>query len=134
MTRKYLLAGLLMVSTTGGLLAQTSSAPEKGTLLLTGGDLVKSAIERFVSLAGGPDASFVYIPTAASGIKLDSGFIYIPPDSDDPAANTSEFEAELCKLFWREPHDGCAYQEPGNGQFRKVCRAAEESDGRLAQP
>src|SRR5215467_15840338 len=99
MTRKYLLAGLLMVSTTGGLLAQTSSAPEKGTLLLTGGDLVKSAIERFVSLAGGPDASFVYIPTAASGIKLDSGFIYIPPDSDTLSSNTREFEMELSKTF-----------------------------------
>jgi cyanophycinase len=56
-------------------------------------------LERFVALAGGPDAEFVYIPTASSGIKLDSGFIYEPPDSDTPAANTKEFEAELARMF-----------------------------------
>src|SRR5262249_46277738 len=134
MTRKSLLTGLLMISIAVRLIGQTSNGPEKGVLLLSGGGMVKSVIYRFVSLAGGPGAGFVYISTASSGFKLDSGFFYIPPDSEDPAANTSEFEAELCKLFWREPHDGCAYQEPGNGQFRKVCRAAEESDGRLAQP
>jgi cyanophycinase len=91
--------GLLMISVTGGLVGQTSSGPENGSLLLTGGELVKSAIERFVSLAGGPDANFVYIPTASSGIKLDSGFVYIPPDSDTPSANTPQFERELCKAF-----------------------------------
>ena len=56
-------------------------------------------LERFVSLAGGPDSKFVYIPTASSGIKLDSGFIYTPPDSDVPAPNTKEFEHELAKMF-----------------------------------
>lgn len=81
------------------LIAQTSSGPQKGTLVLTGGSFGKGIIERFVTLAGGPDANFVYIPTASSGIKLDSGFIYIPPDTDTPAANTREFEQELCKMF-----------------------------------
>src|SRR5262249_17957044 len=52
-----------------------------------------------VSLAGGPDANFVYIPTASSGIKLEAGFVYIPPDSDAPAVNTGEFAQELCKMF-----------------------------------
>lgn len=56
-------------------------------------------LERFVALAGGADAEFVYIPTASSGIKLDNGFIYTPPDSDEPAANTKEFERELAKMF-----------------------------------
>lgn len=56
-------------------------------------------LERFVALAGGPDAEFIYIPTASSGIKLDNGFIYEPPDSDTPAANTKEFEQELAKMF-----------------------------------
>ena len=90
---------MLIISIAVRLMGQTSNGPEKGILLLTGGGMGKSVLDRFVSLAGGPDASFVYIPTASSGIKLDSGFIYIPPDSDAPAANTSEFEAELCKLF-----------------------------------
>jgi cyanophycinase len=80
------------------LFAQTSSGPRKGTLVLVGGDF-KIGLEQFVRLAGGPDANFVYIPTAASSIKLPSGFIYDPPQSDTPAANTAEFEQELCKLF-----------------------------------
>lgn len=90
---------LLTVSVAGILIAQTSSGPKKGTLVLTGGGFGKGIIERFVTLAGGPDVNFVYIPTASSGIKLDSGLIYIPPDTDTPAANTREFEQELCKMF-----------------------------------
>lgn len=68
------------------------------SVIAVGGDF-KIGTERFVSLAGGSDANFVYIPTAASSIRLPSGFIYEPPDSDIPAANTREFEQELCKLF-----------------------------------
>lgn len=95
MLSSLLLAALL----TGSLWGQTSVGPTKGSLVLTGGDFVKSAMERFVTLAGGADANFVYIPTAASSIKLPSGFIYDPPASDTPAANTREFEAELARLF-----------------------------------
>jgi cyanophycinase len=71
----------------------------KGTLIISGGDLFPAAVERFVALAGGPDANFVYIPTAASSLRLPSGFIYDPPDSDTPAPNTAAFEAELAQLF-----------------------------------
>ena len=78
--------------------AQYSGGPEKGTLIAVGGDY-KVGVDRFVALAGGPNANFVYIPTAASSIKLPSGFIYDPPDTDVPAANTREFEEELKKLF-----------------------------------
>lgn len=78
--------------------AQTSVGPRKGSLVAVGGDF-KVGVDQFVSLAGGPDATFVYIPTAASSIRLPSGFIYEPPDSDTPAANTLEFERELSKLF-----------------------------------
>ncbi|MCM3870499.1 MAG: cyanophycinase [Pyrinomonadaceae bacterium] len=96
---KLLRSMLLTLSVTGILIAQTSSGPPKGTLILTGGEFGNGVIERFVTLAGGPDANFVYIPTASSGIKLDSGFVYVPPDTDTPAANTHEFELELCKMF-----------------------------------
>ena len=96
---RMLRAMLFTVSVASILIAQTSSGPQKGALVLTGGSFGKGVIERFVTLAGGPDANFVYIPTASSGIKLDSGFIYIPPDTDTPAANTREFEQELCKMF-----------------------------------
>src|SRR3954468_22757757 len=95
---KLLFIVLLMTFGTAPMMAQTSGGPRKGSLVVVGGDF-KVGTERFVSLAGGPDANFVYIPTAASSISLPSGFIYEPPDSDTPAVNTQEFEQELCKLF-----------------------------------
>lgn len=75
---------------------QTKST--KGTLVLSGGDQ-ETGLKEFVALAGGPDANFVYIPTASSGIKLPSGFIWDPLDTDTLPANTPEFNQELCKLF-----------------------------------
>ena len=79
--------------------AQKSIGPQKGALVITGGDFGKGVIELFVALAGGAGANFVYIPTAASSLKLPSGFIYDPSDSDVPALNTKEFEEELAKSF-----------------------------------
>ena len=79
--------------------AQVSAGSAKGHLILTGGDVDNAVIERFVTLAGGPDANFVYVPTAASSVRLPSGFIFDPPDSDTPAANTQAFEEELAKMF-----------------------------------
>src|ERR1043166_3239038 len=77
----------------------------KGTLIISGAaglsreNYGSGVLERFVSLAGGPDANYVYIPTASSAINLDNGFIYTPPDTDIPAENTRAFEAELAKMF-----------------------------------
>jgi cyanophycinase len=46
-------------------LAQTSIGPSQGALVIQGGgDILPEIWERFVSLAGGPDANFVFIPTA----------------------------------------------------------------------
>lgn len=84
--------------------SQRSHTP-KGWFLISGAaglsrdDFGAGVLDRFVSLAGGPDANFVYIPTASSGIKLDDGFIYTPPDSDTAADNTPAFEIELAKMF-----------------------------------
>jgi cyanophycinase len=98
MRRILLLALLLLLAASAQSRAQTPSAPSRGTLIAVGGD-AQFGTDRFVALAGGPDANFVYIPTAASSIRLPSGFIYDPPNSDTPAADTREFEQELCKLF-----------------------------------
>lgn len=95
---KCLLA-LFFVALCAATSAAQSGGPKKGTLVLTGGDFGKGVLEHFVSAAGGPDANFVYIPTAASSIKLPSGFIYDLPDADMPVANTREFERELSKMF-----------------------------------
>jgi cyanophycinase len=75
--------------------AQVSSGPDSGYLILTGGDWLPVALERFVTLAGGSSAHLIYIPTAASELKLPSGFIYNP----DSSRQTPAFEAELAKLF-----------------------------------
>jgi cyanophycinase len=98
---KTKLATFLLIAILSSITSETQkpAGRQGGTLVLTGGDLGKGVIERFVELAGGPDARFVYIPTAASSLRLPSGFIYDPPDSNVPANNTQAFEEELAKLF-----------------------------------
>ena len=78
-------------------IARTSNGVEKGTLILTGGDL-ETGVKEFVTLAGGRDANIVYIPTAASSLIMPSGLIWTL-NSDQLPANTPEFKTELCKLF-----------------------------------
>jgi cyanophycinase len=75
-----------------------STGPEKGKLILTGGDL-ETGLKEFVTFAGGPDANIVYIPTAASILRLPSGLIWELKNTDELPANTPEFKAELCKMF-----------------------------------
>ena len=83
----------------------SSPTVRKGALIISGaaGNSRESfgtgVMEEFVALAGGPNANFIFIPTASSGLKLESGFIYIPPDSDVPAPNTPDFERELAAIF-----------------------------------
>jgi cyanophycinase len=63
-----LTSGLVAAS----LLAQVSAGLPKGSLVVVGGGKIGPAIvERFVGLAGGPDSSFVLIPTAAEDEELD---------------------------------------------------------------
>src|SRR5262245_34237301 len=101
---KIVSALLILMFSFSSMMAQHSSGPRKGALILSGGAIssggvTAAVIKRFVSLAGGPEANFVFIPTASSGIKLDSGFVYTPPDSDTDTGNTREFEQELAKFF-----------------------------------
>lgn len=98
MTRKLLFVVLLATFCVATATAQTSSGPSKGTLILTGGDQ-ETGIKEFVSLAGGPDANIVYIPTAASSLRLPSGLIWEWLYTDELPANTPEFKQELCRMF-----------------------------------
>jgi cyanophycinase len=75
--------------------AQGSRGPGKGHLVISGGDWSAEALERFVMLAGGPDARIVVIPTAASAIKLPSNFIHYP----DSVHHNERFARELALLF-----------------------------------
>ena len=94
LTSAFILVCCLVVSS----LAQTSRGPANGTLILTGGDQ-ETALKEFVALAGGPEARIVYIPTAASSLRLPSGLIWEWLHTDELPANTPEFKAELCKMF-----------------------------------
>jgi cyanophycinase len=101
MTLNRRVAGLLIVFvyTCSVAIAHTySTGPEKGKLILTGGDL-ETGLKEFVTFAGGPDANIVYIPTAASILRLPSGLIWELKSTDELPANTPEFKAELCQMF-----------------------------------
>lgn len=98
MTWKLLLLVLLATCGVATSTAQTSSGPARGTLILTGGDQ-ETGIKEFVGLAGGADANIVYIPTAASSLKLPSGLIWEWLYTDTLPANTPEFQQELARMF-----------------------------------
>lgn len=54
--------------------AAISTGPKKGALVIVGGGRIPQSVrEKFITLAGGPDANFVYIPTAAEDRALNLG-------------------------------------------------------------
>ena len=62
--KRTLLLGLLSVT----IAAAAAVGPSKGNLVIVGGGLVgPEIVDRFIALAGGKDAEFVWIPTAADG-------------------------------------------------------------------
>lgn len=105
MWRKSVLPALSLLLLLNHLALPSEGRGRRGALILSGGGGTSRAsfgpgvVEQFAALAGGPEANFVFIPTASSGLKLDSGLIYTPPDTDEPAANTAEFERELAEMF-----------------------------------
>jgi cyanophycinase len=70
---------------------------QKGTLIITGGSFTKEGIKSFVEKAGGPNAKYIFVPSASSGIKLPSGYIWEPADSSKTRIDS--FEIELAKMF-----------------------------------
>jgi cyanophycinase len=84
----------------GPLVAQMSyetGFPSRGTLILTGGSFTKEGMKAFVDAAGGINAGFIFVPSASSGIKLPSGYIWEPKDSTSQKIDS--FETELAKMF-----------------------------------
>jgi cyanophycinase len=63
----------LLVMNANGIWAQTTEfGPEKGALVIVGGAMQDPTIlERFIQLAGGPEAPIVIIPTAGGGDEYD---------------------------------------------------------------
>jgi cyanophycinase len=92
-----LLPAVAVLPLAGSLVAAVSSGPPRGTLVLDGGGC-EAAQERFVSLAGGPERSFVFIPTGASALRLDGlstgeprpEAVYTPPETSTRDAQTEK--------------------------------------------
>ena len=72
MFRRTVGFALLMAVVFGGGAVAQQVGPKKGSLVIVGGGMRDQAIlERFLDLAGGPDAPIVVIPTAGSGEDYD---------------------------------------------------------------
>ncbi|GAA0534630.1 cyanophycinase [Chitinophaga japonensis] len=72
---------------------QPALSQTQGTQIITSGG--KASEQLFIELIGGPDANVVFIPTAASSLRSDSGIIWNP----DKDANKKEFKDALLKRF-----------------------------------
>ena len=60
--------------------AQKSSGPTNGTLIVDGGGATDPIVRRFVELAGGPHARIVVIATAPSSIRFGPDNVILDPD------------------------------------------------------
>jgi cyanophycinase len=69
MTRKLIALGVLVCSVS---LGAADVGPDKGTLMIVGGNMQDPALyKRFIDLAGGPDAPIVVVPTAGDDDTYD---------------------------------------------------------------
>ena len=65
LARIWILSSVVVANLLFALIAQAQIGPARGSLVIVGGYLRDQAIiERFIELAGGPEESFVVIPTA----------------------------------------------------------------------
>jgi cyanophycinase len=84
---KQLAIAVMLVLTSSSLWAQTIG-PEKGTLVIVGGNMQDPAIvKRFIDLAGGPGAPIVIIPTAGEADEYDNYWSGLKPWRENGATN-----------------------------------------------
>src|SRR5260370_17023533 len=102
---------LLLLAVTSATFAQTAVGPPKGTLVVVGGGVMgPEGINRFIDVAGGPDAPIVFVPTAngldpqpakltESNVLLKAGAknVTILHTTDRKIADSKEFVAPLLK-------------------------------------
>ena len=98
---KYILTRFVILTVAVALIkiaiAQNLSFPSRGTLIITGGSITKEGIKSFVDNAGGAGADLIFIPSASSGIRLDSGFTWEPADTSTEKIRA--FEDHLASYF-----------------------------------
>ena len=78
--------------------------PAKGTLVIVGGGAIRNTgiIEKFIQLAGGPDARFVIVPTAA-GNKTADGQIRVYKEEEVIASWTRRGLKNVTMLHTHDP-------------------------------
>ena len=91
---------LALTAPTGG--QGPAGGPRRGTLVLSGagephGD--PEVLQRFAALAGGAGAEVVYIPSAATSIRLPSGFIADLPEDGTMTPGVEALEAALAPVL-----------------------------------
>lgn len=79
--------------------AQKSSGPANGTLIVDGGGATQPIVHRFVELAGGPQARIVVIATAPSSIRFGEDNVILDPDWPRDRKEWQQYEAYLKQWF-----------------------------------
>lgn len=116
-TTRAVRATLLLATLAGGLRAQ-EVGPRHGTLVVSGGAEKPGVIlERFVALAGGPDAPIIVVPTSGNAADYDQSYaglkrfrdagatnLFVLHTRDRNVANTDEFVKPIrsARAIWFE--------------------------------
>ena len=90
---------MLLVFVTEQALAQRSSGPPKGILVVDGGGTSKPVVEEFIRLAGGPKAKIVVIPTGVSSLRFGAEKTILNPDWPRTRPEWGIYEKHLRQQF-----------------------------------
>ena len=138
------LLALLTILTCGRDIAAQQVGPANGSLVIVGGAMRDRAIvERFLHLAGGPDAPVVVIPTAAGGVTYDSSWTGLQPFTTAGATrlvvrHTTDRDVSNSEAFVQAIRDARGVWFSGGRQWRLAdaylhTRVHEELDALLAR-
>ncbi|MSV30320.1 MAG: hypothetical protein EXQ52_16495 [Bryobacterales bacterium] len=95
----FLRVALLMVFGVAAALAQRSSGPAKGILIVDGGGTSKAVVDEFVRLAGGQKAKIAVIPTGASSLRFGGDKTILNLDWPRSRPEWTIYEKHLRELF-----------------------------------
>ena len=95
---RWILLSLVLLSGVS-LAAATTHGPDKGALVIVGGNMQDPAIvKRFIDLAGGPDAPIVIVPTAGEDADYDNYWSGLKQWRDNGAKNLTVLHTRDKKL------------------------------------